>query len=82
MTAFITIGEQCIETTSLAVYLLCSHSCIEQELMLRVAPHYLSKYEDFRVGGITEELLDTKFDSVTLQDKFELPGVVGDITPT
>eukprot|EP00957_Ditylum_brightwellii_P110454 8423894-Ditylum_brightwellii.AAC.1 len=39
MTAFITIGEQCIETTALAVYLLQSHSRIAQELMLRVAPH-------------------------------------------
>eukprot|EP00957_Ditylum_brightwellii_P148831 11331061-Ditylum_brightwellii.AAC.1 len=39
MTAFITIREQRIETTALAVYLLRSHSCIAQELMLRVAPH-------------------------------------------
>eukprot|EP00957_Ditylum_brightwellii_P088802 6762845-Ditylum_brightwellii.AAC.1 len=39
MTTFITIGEQCIEMTSLAVYLLRSHSPIVQELMLRVAPH-------------------------------------------
>eukprot|EP00957_Ditylum_brightwellii_P107276 8185650-Ditylum_brightwellii.AAC.1 len=103
--------------TALAVYLLQSHSCIAQELMLRVAPHvshhsfkflpanlpydksiqngklqygtslkeqnqYLSKYEDLRVGGITEELLDTKFDGVTLRKKFKLPGVVGDIAPT
>eukprot|EP00957_Ditylum_brightwellii_P031562 2393357-Ditylum_brightwellii.AAC.1 len=27
-TAFITVGEQCIETTALAVYLLRYHSCI------------------------------------------------------
>eukprot|EP00957_Ditylum_brightwellii_P189781 14448017-Ditylum_brightwellii.AAC.1 len=39
MTAFITIGEQLIEMTALAIYLLRSHSCIAQELMLRMAPH-------------------------------------------
>eukprot|EP00957_Ditylum_brightwellii_P180760 13770767-Ditylum_brightwellii.AAC.1 len=38
-TAFIMIGEQRIETTALAVYSLRSHSCIAQELMLRVALH-------------------------------------------
>eukprot|EP00957_Ditylum_brightwellii_P070793 5380239-Ditylum_brightwellii.AAC.1 len=38
-TAFITIGEQRIEMTALAVYSLQSHSCIAQELMLRVALH-------------------------------------------
>eukprot|EP00957_Ditylum_brightwellii_P111248 8483174-Ditylum_brightwellii.AAC.1 len=38
-TAFITIGEQRIETTALAVYLLQSHSHIAQELMLSVATH-------------------------------------------
>eukprot|EP00957_Ditylum_brightwellii_P043621 3306510-Ditylum_brightwellii.AAC.1 len=38
-TAFITIGEQCIEMMALAVYLLRSHSCIAQELMLHVALH-------------------------------------------
>eukprot|EP00957_Ditylum_brightwellii_P092238 7021711-Ditylum_brightwellii.AAC.1 len=38
-TSFITVGEQCIETTALAVYSLRSHSRIAQELMLRVAPH-------------------------------------------
>eukprot|EP00957_Ditylum_brightwellii_P062538 4746262-Ditylum_brightwellii.AAC.1 len=38
-TAFITIGDQCIETMALAVYLLQSHSHIVQELILRVAPH-------------------------------------------
>eukprot|EP00957_Ditylum_brightwellii_P093739 7137230-Ditylum_brightwellii.AAC.1 len=38
-TAFITIGEQRIETAAPAVYSLQSHSCITQELMLRVAPH-------------------------------------------
>ena len=116
-TAFITIGEQRIEMMALAVYLLRSHSCIAQELMLQVAPNvshhgfkflpanlpydksiqngklqyatllkeqnqYSSKYEDFRVGGITEEFLDTKFDGVTLRDKFDLPGVVSDIMPT
>eukprot|EP00957_Ditylum_brightwellii_P105992 8085642-Ditylum_brightwellii.AAC.1 len=117
MTAFITIGEQHIETTALPVYSLQSHSCIAQELMLRVAPHvshhgfkflpanlpydksvhngklhyatllkeqnqYLLKYEDFRVGGITEEILDTKFNGVILREKLELPGVVGDIMLT
>eukprot|EP00957_Ditylum_brightwellii_P179235 13654517-Ditylum_brightwellii.AAC.1 len=38
-TAFIMIGEQCIETTALAVYSLRSHSQIAQELMLRIALH-------------------------------------------
>eukprot|EP00957_Ditylum_brightwellii_P207387 15352769-Ditylum_brightwellii.AAC.1 len=38
-TAFITIGEQCIEMKVLAIYSLRSHSCIAQELMLRVALH-------------------------------------------
>eukprot|EP00957_Ditylum_brightwellii_P161967 12331359-Ditylum_brightwellii.AAC.1 len=117
MTAFITIGEQRIEMTALAVYLLRSHSCIAQELMLRVALHvshhgskflpanlpydksirngklhyatllkqqnqYLSKYEDFGAGGITEEILDTEFDGVILCEKLELPGVARDIMPT
>eukprot|EP00957_Ditylum_brightwellii_P135966 10369242-Ditylum_brightwellii.AAC.1 len=38
-TALITIGEQRIEMTTLAVYLLQSHSRIGQELMLCMAPH-------------------------------------------
>eukprot|EP00957_Ditylum_brightwellii_P189032 14390499-Ditylum_brightwellii.AAC.1 len=38
-TAFITIGEQHIETMALVVYSLRSHSRIAQELMLRMAPH-------------------------------------------
>eukprot|EP00957_Ditylum_brightwellii_P101471 7733006-Ditylum_brightwellii.AAC.1 len=58
---------------ALAVYLLRSHSRIAQELMLHVALHD---------GGITEELLDTKFDGMTLRNKFDLPGVVSAITPT
>eukprot|EP00957_Ditylum_brightwellii_P113626 8663043-Ditylum_brightwellii.AAC.1 len=38
-TAFITIGEQCIKPTALAVYSLRSHSQLAQELMLQVASH-------------------------------------------
>eukprot|EP00957_Ditylum_brightwellii_P184650 14063204-Ditylum_brightwellii.AAC.1 len=37
--AFVTIGEQRLETMALAVYLLQSHSCIAQELMFCVTLH-------------------------------------------
>ena len=42
----------------------------------------MSKYEDFRIGGIDEDPLDEKIDDSTLREKLELAGVVGDITPS
>jgi len=42
----------------------------------------LSTFKYFWVGAIIEEILDTKFDVVTLREKLELPGVAGGITPT
>eukprot|EP00957_Ditylum_brightwellii_P135274 10314766-Ditylum_brightwellii.AAC.1 len=55
---------------------------LQYATLLKEQNQYLSKYEDFRVGGITEEILDTEFDGVTLREKLELPGIVGDIMPT
>eukprot|EP00957_Ditylum_brightwellii_P135926 10367370-Ditylum_brightwellii.AAC.1 len=43
---------------------------------------YLSKYSAFRVGGISEELLDMELDGQILRDKLELTGVIKHITPT
>eukprot|EP00957_Ditylum_brightwellii_P050561 3834183-Ditylum_brightwellii.AAC.1 len=56
--------------------------CQNYAQLLKEKNQYLSKYEDFHIGGISEDIIDTKFDNVTLQEKLELAGVAGDINPT
>eukprot|EP00957_Ditylum_brightwellii_P189923 14458901-Ditylum_brightwellii.AAC.1 len=50
--------------------------------LLKEQNQFLGNYEGFRIGGISEDMIDTKFGESTLRDLLELPGVVGDITPT
>eukprot|EP00957_Ditylum_brightwellii_P049334 3743253-Ditylum_brightwellii.AAC.1 len=50
--------------------------------LLKEQNQYLSNYEDFRIGGVNEDLLDEKIDDSTLLEKPELVGVIGDIMPT
>eukprot|EP00957_Ditylum_brightwellii_P031822 2413058-Ditylum_brightwellii.AAC.1 len=50
--------------------------------LLKEQNQYLSKCEDFCIGGIDEGLLNTKFNNSTLCEKLKLAGVMGDITPT
>eukprot|EP00957_Ditylum_brightwellii_P171489 13054812-Ditylum_brightwellii.AAC.1 len=82
-----------METTALAVYALQLHAHITQDLMmqdgklqyaqlLKEQNQFLENHEDFCISGISEDMIDTKFRKNTLHDLLELPGVVGDITPT
>eukprot|EP00957_Ditylum_brightwellii_P126472 9640587-Ditylum_brightwellii.AAC.1 len=50
--------------------------------LLKEQNQFLGNYKDFRIGGISEDMIDTKFGESTLRDLLELPGLVGDITPT
>eukprot|EP00957_Ditylum_brightwellii_P111043 8468321-Ditylum_brightwellii.AAC.1 len=50
--------------------------------LLKEQNQFLVNYKDFCTGGISEDMMDTKFGESTLHDLLELPGVVGDITPT
>eukprot|EP00957_Ditylum_brightwellii_P207958 15355294-Ditylum_brightwellii.AAC.1 len=50
--------------------------------LLKEQNQHLFKYEDFCIGSISKDLMDTKFDDVMLQENLELTCVVGDIAPT
>eukprot|EP00957_Ditylum_brightwellii_P068265 5182805-Ditylum_brightwellii.AAC.1 len=80
-TPLITIGNTKKETTALAVYALQLHAHISQDLMMWVAPHvdysgfnFLPAslpydkliWGDFRINGISEDMMDTKFEESTL----------------
>eukprot|EP00957_Ditylum_brightwellii_P029873 2260469-Ditylum_brightwellii.AAC.1 len=80
-----------METEALIVYLLWSYARIAQDFMLWVAPHvahngdqnqYLAKYDDFRIGEISDDMLSKEFDGKTLREHLKLPGAVGNITKT
>eukprot|EP00957_Ditylum_brightwellii_P156493 11910342-Ditylum_brightwellii.AAC.1 len=55
---------------------------IQYAQLLKEQKQFLGNYEDFHIGGISEGMIDTKFGASTLRDLLELPGIVGDITPT
>eukprot|EP00957_Ditylum_brightwellii_P097504 7426234-Ditylum_brightwellii.AAC.2 len=50
--------------------------------LLKEQNQFLVNYKNFRIGGISEDMMDTKFGEITLCNLLELPGVVGDIAPT
>eukprot|EP00957_Ditylum_brightwellii_P080311 6108294-Ditylum_brightwellii.AAC.1 len=50
--------------------------------LLKEQNQYLAKYDDFRIGGISDDMLSKEFDGKTLRGHLELPGVVGNITKT
>eukprot|EP00957_Ditylum_brightwellii_P153453 11678909-Ditylum_brightwellii.AAC.1 len=50
--------------------------------LLKEQNQFVVNYKDFCIGGISEDMMDTKFGKITLRHILELPGVVGDITPT
>eukprot|EP00957_Ditylum_brightwellii_P176552 13446018-Ditylum_brightwellii.AAC.1 len=74
-TPLITISNKKTEMTALAVYAHQAHLLKEQN-------QFLGNYKDFRISRISEDMIDTKFGESTSRDLLELPGVVGDITPT
>eukprot|EP00957_Ditylum_brightwellii_P045456 3446002-Ditylum_brightwellii.AAC.1 len=55
---------------------------IQYAQLLKEQNHFLGNYKDFRIGGISKDLIDTKFGDNTLRNLLELSGVVGDIIPT
>eukprot|EP00957_Ditylum_brightwellii_P078226 5948191-Ditylum_brightwellii.AAC.1 len=42
--------------------------------LLKEQNQFLGNYEDFHIGGISEDIIDTKFGESTLHDLLELPG--------
>eukprot|EP00957_Ditylum_brightwellii_P061602 4674490-Ditylum_brightwellii.AAC.1 len=59
---------------------ICDDKCHYAQL-LKEHILYLSKYDDFRVGGINKELLDMELDGQILRNMLELTGTIKYITP-
>eukprot|EP00957_Ditylum_brightwellii_P143416 10926028-Ditylum_brightwellii.AAC.1 len=56
-------------------------SKLQYDQLLKEQNQFLANYEDFCIGGISEDMMDTKFGKSTLRNLLELPEVLGDITP-
>eukprot|EP00957_Ditylum_brightwellii_P132134 10073684-Ditylum_brightwellii.AAC.1 len=55
---------------------------VQYARLLKEQNQLLGNYKDSQIGGISEDLIGTKFGDNTLRNLLELSGVVGDITPT